>query len=333
MSLSEIADLLGPLRPYASWVFWNLLAPIWDGRFHWVLLLVPLAVAALFLLLWARLAPGAVASELFTRRVWWHPSARLDYRFYIVNRLLLAHLGLGAAVLWAIGTLGAAEGVQAALRATVGAVEQRPASGWALLGYTVAIFVAFDFGRFFAHWLMHRIPALWQFHKVHHAAEVLTPVTGSRAHPVEVMLDLFMRLLMSALVTGAFAYVYTGVTELTILGFNAAVFVVFYLLHHLQHSHIPLHFGPVLSRWWVSPLMHQVHHSRERQHWDRNMGFGLAVWDRLFGTLYVPRADERFRLGLPEGSGRFDTVWRLYAEPFVLLARGGWARRAVSAYT
>ena len=35
---------------------------------------------------------------------------------------------------------------------------------------------------------MHRVPALWEFHKVHHSAEVLTPLTEWRQHPLELML-------------------------------------------------------------------------------------------------------------------------------------------------
>ena len=41
------------------------------------------------------------------------------------------------------------------------------------LAYTVLFFIAYDFGRFVAHSLLHDIPCLWQFHKVHHSAEVL----------------------------------------------------------------------------------------------------------------------------------------------------------------
>jgi sterol desaturase/sphingolipid hydroxylase (fatty acid hydroxylase superfamily) len=63
--------------------------------------------------------------------------------------------------------------------------------------------------------------------------------------------------------------------------------------------------------------MHQVHHSLEHRHWDKNMGFVFSLWDRLFGTLYVPKSDEQFRLGLPVGSGRFDTVLDLFVDPFV----------------
>jgi hypothetical protein len=51
-------------------------------------------------------------------------------------------------------------------------------------------------------------------------------------------------------------------------------------------------YGSVISQVLVSPWMHQVHHSRETRHLDMNMGFIFSFWDRLFGTLYVPKKDE-----------------------------------------
>ena len=46
--------------------------------------------------------------------------------------------------------------------------------------------------------------------------------------------------------------------------------------------------------------MHQLHHSAELRHRDRNFGTQLAIFDWLFGTLYIPAAREQYRLGLNE---------------------------------
>ena len=37
-----------------------------------------------------------------------------------------------------------------------------------------------DFAATWAHYLQHRVPILWELHKVHHSAEVMTPITSGR---------------------------------------------------------------------------------------------------------------------------------------------------------
>ena len=85
---------------------------------------------------------------------------------------------------------------------------------------------------------------------------------------------------------------------------------------NLRHSYIWLSYGPVLSQIFVSPAQHQIHHSIEERHWGRNIGFARAIWDRLFGTLYVPKAHEQFAMGLGDGTeGRYHSVGGMYWQP------------------
>ena len=87
-----------------------------------------------------------------------------------------------------------------------------------------------------------------------------------------------------------------------------------------------LSYGPVLGKWLISPAHHQLHHSCEPRHYGCNRGFELAVWDRLWGTLYVPPVHaEQFRMGLgDETDGHFHTLARMYLWPFAGAAR--WLR-------
>ena len=120
---------------------------------------------------------------------------------------------------------------------------------------------------------------------------------------------------------GIYAWFYrSGIAEATLLTFNAIAALIYLPISKLQHSHVALGYGPAWSRWLISPLMHQVHHSAETRHWDRNMGFTFSIWDRMAGTLYVPKADEQFRLGLPKGNEGLDSVWRLFVQPWQTLA-------------
>ncbi len=72
----------------------------------------------------------------------------------------------------------------------------------------------------------------------------------------------------------------------------------------------------------VSPAQHQIHHSTEPSHIDRNFGMVLAIWDWMFATIYVPRGREPFTLGLQDAEhGEYSTIWALYALPFRKIAR------------
>jgi sterol desaturase/sphingolipid hydroxylase (fatty acid hydroxylase superfamily) len=64
---------------------------------------------------------------------------------------------------------------------------------------------------------------------------------------------------------------------------------------HLQHSHLWISFRGLTGRIFISPAHHQVHHSTDPRHFNRNFGSCLALWDWMFGTLYVP-AQKREKL-------------------------------------
>ena len=87
----------------------------------------------------------------------------------------------------------------------------------------------------------------------------------------------------------------------------------------------------------MSPAHHQLHHSCEAQHLGCNRGFELAIWDRLYGTLYVPGMQpERFRMGLGDGSeSRYHHLGRTYLLPFACVGREitSFARRTVGRFS
>lgn len=306
------------------------------SRFHWLSLASALLIA-LGVWLWQRAADPAARRRgpigyLFPRRIWLHRSALLDYRFVLVDKLLLASI-LGVGVLLIVP--GADEAVVAAGGAAVDEAvrevsEDLQASLALVLGYTAALLIVEDFLRYWAHRLMHTSALLWQFHKVHHSPEVLVPFTQMRTHPVNGLVNLARSLLAFAIVTGAFVLIFPGeLNAITIFGINGGRFLFDVMGSHLRHSHVWLTWGPILSRILISPAQHQIHHSRLRRHWNRNYGSQFAIWDWLFGTLYVPARKERIAFGLAEeDAARMRTVRGLYLEPFRAAARLLRSRRA-----
>jgi sterol desaturase/sphingolipid hydroxylase (fatty acid hydroxylase superfamily) len=147
---------------------------------------------------------------------------------------------------------------------------------------------------------MHRVPMLWEFHKVHHSATVLTPLTIFRVHPVDSVIFANIAALSTGITGGVMNYAF-GITtnQYAITDTNILLVVFVHAYIHLQHSHVWISFPGVLGRILLSPAHHQVHHSDNPIHFDKNLGSSLAIWDFLFGTLYVPRREpEKLNFGV-----------------------------------
>jgi len=157
---------------------------------------------------------------------------------------------------------------------------------WFLVGlvYSACFFIVEDATRFCLHYLSHIKPWLWRFHKVHHSATVLNPLTIHRVHPVEMILYFFRGFFVFSIVGGAFLYLFRGqVHGLDILGVEMFGFLFNVLGSNLRHTPVWISFGKI-ERVFISPAQHQIHHSCDIKHQDKNMGTCLALWDRLMGS-------------------------------------------------
>jgi sterol desaturase/sphingolipid hydroxylase (fatty acid hydroxylase superfamily) len=252
----------------------------------------------------------------FPREIWRHRGTKVDIAFYFLNKLLFS-AALGGMIVVAITANAATASAFDALGLPKALIEGAPIAIVILVTTTLAI-LAFDFALWLAHYLFHRIPVLWEFHKVHHSAEVMTPFTAGRMHPLE---D-FFGYAMSGLATGMmFAFnqrLFGGVMEIRLFELNIVLLTFYFLGFHLRHSHVWMPYTGIWGKIFVSPAHHQLHHSVERQHWDRNMGFIFAFWDRMFGTLVVPERDQKVTFGVNGVEERdYDSVGKLYLVPFI----------------
>lgn len=264
---------------------------------------------------------------LFPRGVYGHPSAMLDYRFYLVSTVL--NVLLFAPMLIGVGVIVEKMG-SAVLVGYLGWAPPTTLSVPLLFTAALGFYLLFDFMSYWAHVLLHKVPLLWAFHQVHHSAEVLTPISAYRAHPLE----FFVTALLRAPVIGlAFVfYEHLSPQDLavtTIFGISLVGFVYGLSGFHLHHSHLPISYGPLLNRVVISPIVHQAHHSLDPRHHGKNFGVKFALWDWLFGTLCVPDRQEPLHFGLVDiKKDDFATVGKLYVGP--LQRAGGLIRRSLA---
>jgi sterol desaturase/sphingolipid hydroxylase (fatty acid hydroxylase superfamily) len=140
--------------------------------------------------------------------------------------------------------------------------------------------VALDVVIYFQHILLHAVPTLWRLHRVHHADLDYDVTTGSRFHPLEIVLSMLIKFC---------AILLLGLPAVGVVVFEVVLNVMAMFNH--GNVRLPLITDRLLRMIVVTPDMHRVHHSIEDNEANSNFGFNLSLWDRLFGT-YIdqPRA-------------------------------------------
>jgi sterol desaturase/sphingolipid hydroxylase (fatty acid hydroxylase superfamily) len=293
---------------------WPLYEFITDGRsrYFWLYCASGVAIAAYVHTVYGR--PGA-RQPLFAREAWLGRSAQNDYFIVLFGAVLRVTILSWAFLNWE----PIADFVVGALRAA--GVSGQSNDGTALaLGalMTVSLFVVDDFMRWYMHYLMHRIPELWEFHKVHHSAEELNFLTAERFHPFEIVATSAATTVSYGLVNGLFIGLFGDKLTITTV-FGANLFLVVFNIAGgvLRHSPVWISFGERIERWIISPAMHQIHHSTRPEHFDKNLGGSLSVWDRWFGTLHIPRGREVEGYGIGPETPDFRSLGVIYFRPFV----------------
>ena len=292
-------------------------------RFSYVYLLSSLGIALILYNLWARRKGNAFSLRgafqfIFPKHIWQHPFAWLDLRYFFVTSLSVALIVMPISLY--VGThtfIWAHQAFSTLIPSPL--FPSVSFNVFSLIPITILLAMAGDFLYFLMHHLQHRIPFLWEFHKVHHSALVLQPFTSYREHFVD---SLFYQLTLQVFFSALTAFITTLLgyhpTLPTILGVEAAAFLFNLIAYHLRHSHIWLAYKPYwLGYLFISPAHHQLHHSKEARHIDKNFGFMFSLWDWAFGTLYLPREREKFRIGLSDNSEYdYNTIWRILWVPF-----------------
>lgn len=254
-------------------------------------LLSALLIAILFLVFRRGLRKqtrfGALIRILFPSRIWLSPSTFQDMKYVLANSFLYV-----AIVPLAVSNfIMVQHAVSSGLELIFGPPQNTALPEAVCIAIvTFLLFIAYEIAYWTDHYLSHKVPFLWEFHKVHHSATVLTPFTNWRVHPVDTIVFFNFIAFFSAVAHGVTNYALNKeYTPFTIAGSNVIILVYFYLYGHLQHSQIWMTFGR-LGRIFISPAHHQIHHSTNPVHFDKNFGGSLAVFDWLFGTLYMPPA-------------------------------------------
>jgi 3-mercaptopyruvate sulfurtransferase SseA/sterol desaturase/sphingolipid hydroxylase (fatty acid hydroxylase superfamily) len=159
---------------------------------------------------------------------------------------------------------------------------------WPIWAHLVVGFFVRDYVQWWIHRLLHRVPFLWKFHKVHHSVEQMGFAAHLRYHWME------------NVVYRTLEYI-----PLALIGIGLGDFFIIHIftlaVGHWNHSNINVNIGP-LKYIFNNPAMHIWHHSYElpeERKYGANFGLTLSIWDYIYGTNHIPHNGRDIRLGFP----------------------------------
>jgi len=305
--LTEIYDLLEETISLSLSYFVNT-----EKRIH-ILYLITSMILAYYVYRKSRIKTSFF-KYLFPKKIWASKSAFVDYSLFCFNSLIKI-LFIGPYVI--IG-LYIAFYVNEYLLMIFGFPTNSLSIMQTLVLYTIALTIIGDFFTYIVHYAMHKIPMLWEFHKIHHSATSLNPMTQYRIHPVELIINNIRSIFVFGLITGIFDYLSAHqVDKMLFLGVNVFHFVFLLLGSNLRHSHVKLKYPKILEYIFISPFQHQIHHSDNPIHFNKNMGSKLAIWDWLLGTLVLSKSVRRLKFGIgSKESNNYNSLFTNLWMPF-----------------
>lgn len=148
-------------------------------------------------------------------------------------------------------------------------------------------FLVSDFVQWNTHRLLHRVPLLWNFHKVHHSVKEMGFAAHLRYHWMEPVVYKSLLFIPIAIIGGFDA------KDVAIVYFFSIV------IGHLNHANLGWNYG-ILKYVFNNPKMHIWHHAKElpaHSKFGVNYGLTLSVWDYIFNTDYIPYDGRDIELG------------------------------------
>lgn len=297
------------------------------NRMFWPFMLTSYLAAALFFIY--RKPKNKLYSNytnakdyLFSPQIWIHKSAVNDYLLFLFNYVVYFQF-------LAFFLIHDPAYIQDSIIAVFKYLDfpthtQKPGIAIAVL-YTICTLLATELTYYLLHRAYHKVPFLWELHKVHHSAEVMTPLTFIRSHPIDIFLQNFLRLCSVSVCSGFFLYFYPNMEGvITVATIDAGLFLYYIMGANLHHSHIWIPFGRKLEHIFISPAQHQIHHSTNPKHFDKNYGSMLAIWDWAFNSLHISTPEDEhisFGIGNDKEQKQYDTTVQLLWTPIRGIAR------------
>ena len=294
--MQEYIDLfIASYKGYANYLWNEILNPHWSNYFYWLI-----GVSLIFFVL-EMVKPWRKDQARFRQDFW------LDFFYMFFNFFLFSLIIYNAASDVVVNLFNDFLGLFGITNLVAIHLDT-----WPVWSQLLTLFVLRDFMQWNIHRLLHRVPFLWEFHKVHHSVKEMGFAAHLRFHWME------------NVVYRALEYI-----PLAMIGFGIDDFFIVHLftlaVGHFNHSNFTINLG-ILKYIFNNPQMHIWHHAKDwpdSHKFGVNFGLTLSLWDYLFGTDYVPYEGRDIELGF-EGVDSFPQTFiaqNLHGLPFSLQSK------------
>jgi len=268
-NIQLLDTILQAYKNYASYLWYEISHPHWQNYFYWLI-----GISAFFFVI-ELLKPWRKNQPKFRKDFW------LDFFYMFFNFFLFSLIFFNAASEVVVNLFNQFLGLFSIENLVSIHIESTPR--WVQL---MILFLVADFISFWTHRLLHRVPWLWEFHKVHHSVEQMGFAAHLRYHWME------------NIIYKSIQYV-----PLAMIGFGIDDFFIVHMIAlsvgHFNHSNFKFPLGP-LKFILNNPQMHIWHHAAK---WPNNFKYGvnfgitLSLWDYIFKTDYIPHDGRDIELG------------------------------------
>lgn len=256
---------------YAEYLWKEITNPSWHNYFYWLL-----GLSSFFFIV-ELVSPWRKNQPKF-RKDFWLDFFYMFFNFFLFSLIIYNALSNIVVNLFTDGL--SAIGIENLVAFKV--------MSWPTWAHLVIGFILRDFIQWWTHRLLHRVPWLWEFHKVHHSVEQMGFAAHLRYHWMENVI-----------------YRTIEYIPLALIGIGLRDFFIIHLITlaigHWNHSNIRLNIG-FFKYIFNNPQMHIWHHAYElpKDHpYGVNYGISLSLWDYLFKTDYIPHDGRDIKLGFP----------------------------------
>lgn len=253
--------------------YWNyllneILYPSWHNYFYWLITL------SLVVWLLEIIIPWRKEQAIF-RQDFWMDGFYMFFNYFLFS--LIAYNAISNVAVTAFNDFLALFGIN-----NLAAIQIQTWPKWAQL---LTLFIIADFIQWNVHRTLHRVPWMWEFHKVHHSVKEMGFAAHLRFHWMESVF-----------------YKTAQYIPLAMIGFGLQDFFIVHIfttaIGHFNHANLNLSYGP-LKYIFNNPKMHIWHHAKTLPNgsYGVNYGLTLSIWDYIFNTHYIPSNGKDIELG------------------------------------
>jgi sterol desaturase/sphingolipid hydroxylase (fatty acid hydroxylase superfamily) len=278
---------VGSFTGYWNYLLNEILYPSWHNYFYWLL--------GISLMVW--LLEATIPwrkNQGIIRKDFWLDGFYMFFNFFLFS--LVAYNAISNIAVRAFNDFLGMFGITNLVSINV--------ASWPVWAQWVVMFVIADFIQWNVHRMLHRVPWMWEFHKLHHSVKEMGFAAHLRFHWMETII-----------------YKTIQYIPLAMIGFGIDDFFLVHIftisIGHLNHANLRVTYGPfkyILN----NPAMHIWHHAKQlpKGSYGVNYGISLSIWDYLFKTNYLPDDGRDIELGFPADEKYPTSFWKQITYPF-----------------